>query len=76
MATLERIAKTSKAWEALALPDLVGRRAHALLLMANGRRSERELAELLGEDIEELAQRLRQQGYLQTAAMVIQAEDD
>ncbi len=76
MATLERIAKTSKAWEALALPDLVGRRAHALLLMANGRRSERELAELLGEDIEELAQRLRQQGYLQTTAMVIQAEDD
>lgn len=76
MATLERIAKTPKAWEALALPDLVGRRAHALLLMANGRRSERELAELLGEDIEDLAHHLRQQGYLQTTAMVIQAEDD
>lgn len=76
MATIERIAKTPKAWEALARPDLVGRRAHALLLMANGRRSERELAELLGENIDELAHGLRDQGYLQTTAILIQAEDD
>lgn len=76
MATIERIAKTPKAWEALARPDLVGRRAHTLLLMANGRRSERELAELLGENIDELAHGLREQGYLQTTAILIQAEDD
>jgi len=76
MATIERIAKTPKAWEALALPDRVGRRAHTLLLMANGRRSERELSQLLGEDIGELAHHLHQQGYLQTTALVIQAEDD
>jgi hypothetical protein len=76
MATIERIAKTPKAWEALARPDLVGRRAHTLLLMANGRRSERELAELLGENIEELAHGLREQGYLQTTAIVIQADDE
>ena len=75
MATLERIAKTPKAWEALSRPDLIGRRAHALLLMANGRRSQRELAQLLGENIDELAYGLRQ-GYLQTTSIVIQSEDD
>lgn len=76
MATLERIAKTSKAWEALSRPDLIGRRAHALLLMANGRRSQHELAQLLGEDIEGLAHVLYQQGYLQTTSVVIAAADD
>lgn len=76
MATLERIAKTPKAWEALAQPGLIGRRAHTLLLMANGRRSERELADLLGEDIDELAHGLREQGYLQKTSLLIQAEDD
>lgn len=76
MATIERIAKTSKAWEALARPDLIGRRAHTLLLMANGRRSARELSQLLGEDIEELANGLCEQGYLQTASFIVQAEDD
>ena len=77
MATIERIAKTPKAWEALAQPALIGRRAHTLLLMANGRRSERELAQLLGEeDIDELAHGLREQGYLQTTSLVIQAEDE
>lgn len=76
MATIERIAKTPKAWEALSRPDLIGRRAHALLLMANGRRSERELAQLLGEDIDDLALGLRQQGFLQTTSIVFQAEDD
>lgn len=57
--------KTPKAWEALTFPIRVGRRAHALLLLANGRRSEKELAALLGDDISELAQGLHQQGYLQ-----------
>jgi len=76
MATIDRIAKTPKAWDALARPDLIGRRAHTLLLMANGRRSDRELSELLGEDIDELAHGLAEQGYLQTTSIVIQAEDD
>lgn len=76
MATIERIAKTPKAWEALARPDLIGRRAHTLLLMANGRRSARELSQLLGENIDELAHGLREQGYLQTAAFVIPSEED
>lgn len=76
MATVERIAKTPKAWEALSQPGLIGRRAHTLLLMANGRRSDRELADLLGEDIDELAHGLREQGYLQNTSLLIQAEDD
>ncbi len=77
MATIERIAKTTKAWEALSRPDLIGRQAHALLLMANGRRSEKELSLLLGDDVSELAYGLRQQGYLQTAAIrVLDDEDD
>jgi len=74
MATIERIAKTPKAWDALSRPDLMGRRAHTLLLMANGRRSERELSLLLGGDVSELARGLRQQGYLQTAVVVVQEE--
>lgn len=77
MATIERIAKTPKAWEALSHPDLIGRQAHTLLLMANGRRSEKELSLLLGDDVSELAYGLRQQGYLQTAAIrVLDDEDD
>ncbi len=59
------MAKTPKAWEALSRPDLVGRRAHSLLLMANGRRSERELSALLGDDVGELSHDLHTQGYLQ-----------
>lgn len=76
MATIERIAKTPKAWEALSRPDLIGREAHTLLLMANGRRSEKELSLLLGDDVSELTFGLRQQGYLQTAAIVVQEEED
>lgn len=76
MATIERIAKTPKAWEALSRPDLIGRQAHTLLLMANGRRSEKELSLLLGSDVSELAVGLRQQGYLQTTDMVVPGEDD
>ncbi len=63
--TIRRYAKTPEAWEALARPDIVGRRAHTLLLMANGRRSELELSRLLGEDISALAECLQQRGLLQ-----------
>ncbi|MBN9371388.1 hypothetical protein JNX00_10245 [Hydrogenophaga sp. YM1] len=56
--------KTPRAWEALARPDGLDRRAHTLLLMANGRRSLRELSRLLDEDVHELARRLTAQGYL------------
>ncbi|NCT96283.1 MAG: hypothetical protein GXD23_02845 [Comamonadaceae bacterium] len=56
--------KTPRAWEALARPDGLDRRAHTLLLMANGRRSLRELSRLLDEDVHELARRLAAQGYL------------
>jgi hypothetical protein len=72
----ERIAKTPKAWEALSRPDLVGRRAHSLLLMANGRRSERELSALLGSDVSDLAEGLFQQGYLQPVPLMLYGESD
>lgn len=59
--------RTQLAWEALARPRALGRRAHALLLLTNGRRSLRELRRLLGEDPDELVARLCAQGYLQDA---------
>ena len=71
-----RYAKTPRAWEALARPDVVGRQAHTLLLMANGRRSEKELALLLGTDVKELLQSLHQRGYLQCTASATASEDD
>lgn len=76
MPTIERFAKTPKAWDALARPDLIGRQAHTLLLMANGRRSEKELSLLLGNDISELAQGLQCQGYLQTTAILVPADEE
>ncbi len=68
--------KTPRAWEALARPDALDRRAHTLLLMANGRRSLTELSRLLGEDVHELAHRLAAQGYLQDPQMPVLAEAD
>ncbi|WP_439587022.1 hypothetical protein [Hydrogenophaga sp.] len=65
MSHIHRYAKTPQAWEALARPDLVGRRAHTLLLMANGRRSTQELSLLLGEDVTDMASQLQQRGLLQ-----------
>lgn len=62
-------AKTPRAWEALARPDGLDRRAHTLLLMANGRRSLRELSRLLDEDVHDLAFRLSNQGYLQDSGL-------
>ena len=44
--------------------------------MANGRRSAHELSQLLGENIEGLAQGLCEQGYLQTTSVIVEAEDD
>jgi hypothetical protein len=74
--TIRRYAKTPRAWEALARPDVVGRQAHTLLLMANGRRSEQELGLLLGSDVSELLHRLQLQGYLQCTAPASSADDD
>ncbi len=68
--------KTPRAWEALARPDGLDRRAHTLLLMANGRRSLRELSRLLGEDVRDLARRLAAQGYLQDVQVPVLAETD
>lgn len=68
--------KTPRAWEALARPDGLDRRAHTLLLMANGRRSLRELSRLLGEDVQDLAHRLAERGYLQDIQVPVLAEAD
>jgi hypothetical protein len=76
MNSIQRFSKTPKAWEALTQPARVGRRAHALLLMANGRRSDRELSALLGDDVSELAQGLHQQGYLQPVDIVTYSDGD
>lgn len=61
--------KTPRAWEALARPGGLDRRAHTLLLMANGRRSLRELSRLLDEDVQDLAYHLSSQGYLQDSGL-------
>ena len=68
MEPLCRYAKTAQAWEALARPDAIDRRAHTLLLMANGRRSLRELSRLMDADVSDLAITLLAQGYLQDTA--------
>jgi hypothetical protein len=57
--------KTPKAWATLAQPALIGRLAHTLVLMANGRRSLRELSLLTGTDVTEQAFLLHQAGYLE-----------
>lgn len=76
MENIRRYAKTTLAWEALSRPDTVGREAHTLLLMANGRRSEQELSLLLGSDVCELAYGLMEKGYLQNMAPSWQPETD
>ncbi|MGE0098344.1 MAG: hypothetical protein AB7S86_08335 [Hydrogenophaga sp.] len=75
MSHVRRFAKTPRAWEALARPDLVGRQVHTLLLMANGRRSLQELSLLLGEDVGELALDLQHRGLLQDTSAVSSALD-
>ena len=76
MEPLCRYAKTPRAWEALARPDGIDRRAHTLLLMANGRRSLRELSRLMDSDVSELAGTLQAQGYLQDSAAAASPELD
>lgn len=76
MPNIRRYAKTQRAWEALARPDWVDRRAHTLLLMANGRRSAHELSVLLGSDITELADQLLVQGYLALAPAKVVSDMD
>lgn len=73
---LRRYAKTPRAWQAIARRDFVGRETHALLLMANGKRSDQEIARLLGIDATPKLQDLEQQGYLQFAAIVVPETDD
>lgn len=69
--------KTPLAWQALARPDGLHRRAHTLLLLANGRRTMRELSRLLDEDAGELAGELAEQGFLHdTRAVVLTTPDD
>jgi len=69
-------AKTPLAWEALSRPDAVDRDTHALLLMANGRRSVHELCVLLGKDISVLAYELAGQGYLKVVLPPSNPPDD
>ena len=63
-----RLCKTAKAWAMLAQPAPVNRSVRAVLLLANGKRSEKELSMLLGTDISSLAHGLWMEGYLQPAA--------
>jgi hypothetical protein len=68
MSTPQRLCKTAKAWSMLAQPAAINRSVHALLLLANGQRSEQELSLLLGTDVSSLAHGLLAQGYLQPVA--------
>ncbi len=73
---IRRYAKTPRAWQAIARRDFVGREAHALLLMVNGRRSDQEIARLLGADVTPLLLHLEQEGYLQCASIVVPETDE
>lgn len=73
---IRRYAKTPRAWQAIAGRDFVGRETHALLLMANGKRTDQEIALLLGGDVKPLLLDLEQRGYLQHAAIVVPETDD
>ena len=61
------LARTARAWHVLPHPQALDRQARALLLLANGRRSLREISCLLGCNVEPLAEQLRQKGLLRTA---------
>ena len=63
-----RLTKTAKAWTLLAQPAPIKRSVRALLLLANGQRSEQELSMLLGTDVTDLIHDLWMQGCLQPAA--------
>jgi hypothetical protein len=76
MSTPQRFRKTAKAWTMLAEPATISRSVHALLLLANGRRSEQEISLLLGADVSRLAHGLLVQGYLQAAAPPLLDDDE
>lgn len=76
MSTPQRFCKTDKAWTMLAQPATISRSVHALLLLANGLRSEQELSLLLGADVSSLAHGLLVQGYLQPAAPPFMDDDE
>lgn len=59
------LARTRRAWELLPFPHLLGRQAHSLILLANGRRSLRELSLLIGDDVVPVARQLLDTGLLQ-----------
>jgi hypothetical protein len=63
--TLTCLQRTAKAWRLLPHPNTLGRKAHALLLLANGHRSIRELSVLVGVNVAPLARQLMEQGLLQ-----------
>lgn len=63
-----RLSKTAKAWALLAQPTPIKHSVRALLLLANGQRSEQELSMLLGTDVTDLIHDLWTQGCLQPAA--------
>jgi len=62
-----RLARTAQAWRLMPHPQMVGRRIHTLLLLANGHRSLQELSLMLGGDVAPLARQLLEQGLLQEA---------
>ena len=66
--------KTPQAWTTLPHPDVLGREAHTVMLMANGRRGLRELSMLIGNDVSDLAFALCKAGYLQPATLVTQEQ--
>lgn len=69
------LAKTRRAWDVLPYPQLVGRRAHTLMLLANGRRSLRELSLLVGDDVTPIAHELLSEGLLQVQPIEVPAAD-
>jgi len=64
-----RLCKTAKAWTKLAQHTSITRSVRAVLLLANGKRSEQELSMLLGANVSDLVQDLWMEGYLQPAAL-------
>jgi hypothetical protein len=62
------LARTGLAWKLLPFPQRLGPQAHSLVLLANGRRTLRELSALLGGDVMPVVRRLLDAGLLQLQA--------
>lgn len=69
------LAKTGRAWDMLPYPQLMGRQAHTLMLLANGRRSIKELSLLVGDDVTPIAHELVSEGYLQVQPIELPSAD-